>query len=208
MIDICARLPHNKTRPPRPPLVIRGKVRGQISGKECGRLFFCLRKHMNIKKMTTCAVIAAAYAALSLLLAPISYGNIQIRVSEALTILPFVAPYTAAGLFVGCVLANLLNPLGINLLDVVFGSLATLLAALLTARCKNRWLASIPPVVLNAIIVGGVLAYTSASGPAFWPTWTVFGLEVGAGQLAACVIGGQALLSLLRASGLASRLRQ
>ena len=100
---------------------------------------------MNIKKMTTCAVIAAAYAALSLLLAPISYGNVQIRVSEALTILPFIAPYTTTGLFIGCLLANLLNPLGINLLDVIFGSLTTLLAGLLTARCKNRWLASLPP---------------------------------------------------------------
>ena len=163
---------------------------------------------MNIKKMTTCAVIAAAYAALSLLLAPISYGNVQIRVSEALTILPFIAPYTTTGLFIGCLLANLLNPLGINLLDVIFGSLTTLLAGLLTARCKHRWLASLPPILLNAVIVGGVLAFTSASGPAFWPTWAVFGLEVGAGQLVACLVGGQALLSLLRASGLADRLRK
>ena len=122
---------------------------------------------MNIKKMTTCAVIAAAYAALSLLLAPISYGNVQIRVSEALTILPFIVPYTTTGLFIGCLLANLLNPLGINLLDVIFGSLTTLLAGLLTARCKNRWLASLPPILLNAVIVGGVLAFTSASGPGF-----------------------------------------
>ena len=113
---------------------------------------------MNTKRLTICAVIAAAYAALCLLLAPISYQGVQIRLSEALTILPFIAPYTVGGLFVGCLLANLLNPLGINVLDVVFGSLATLLAGLLTARCKSRWLAPLPPVLVNAVIVGAVLA--------------------------------------------------
>lgn len=163
---------------------------------------------MNNKKLTTCAVIAAAYASLSLLLAPISYGNIQVRVSEALTILPFIAPYTTGGLFVGCLLANLLNPLGVNPLDVVFGSLATLIAGLLTARCKNRWLAPLPPVLANALIVGAVLAATSVEGAAFWPTFALFGLEVGAGQLVACFIGGLALLRVLEKTGLSDYLRK
>ncbi len=185
----------------------RGKGTGSKNRKECGRLFFCLRKAMNIKKLTTCSVIAAAYAALSLLLAPLSYGNIQIRLSEALTVLPFVAPYTTGGLFVGCLLANLLSPAGINPLDVVFGSLATLSAGLVTARCKNRWLAPLPPVLINAVVVGAVLACTTAPG-AFWPTFALFSLEVGAGQLAACYIGGFLLLRVLESSGLADRLRR
>lgn len=163
---------------------------------------------MNTKRLTICAVIAAAYAALCLLLAPISYQGVQIRLSEALTILPFIAPYTVGGLFVGCLLANLLNPLGINVLDVVFGSLATLLAGLLTARCKSRWLALLPPVLVNAVIVGAVLAYTSAPGPGFWPAFGLFGLEIGIGQLAACYIGGLLLLGVLDKTGLSGRLRE
>lgn len=161
---------------------------------------------MNTKKLTTCAVIAAAYATLSLILAPISYGNIQVRVAEALTILPFIAPYTTWGLFVGCLLANLLSPAGINPLDVVFGSLATMSAGLLTARIKNRWLAPLPPVLVNAVVVGGVLAYTLAPD-AFWPSFGLFGLEVGAGQLLACYIGGLLLLRVMEKSGLADHLR-
>ncbi len=162
---------------------------------------------MKTKKLTVCAVIAAAYAALTLLLAPIAYANIQIRLSEALTILPFIAPYTGWGLVVGCLLANLLSPFGINPLDVVFGTLASLLAALATARIRKRSLAPLPPVLLNALIVGAVLAYTSAPD-AFWPSYALFGLEVGAGQLVACYGGGLLLLKIMEKTGLADALRK
>lgn len=155
----------------------------------------------STRKLTTCAVVAALYAALTLLLAPISYGNIQVRISEALTVLPFFAPYTGAGLFVGCLIANLLSPFGINLLDVVFGSLATLLAAWLTARCKSRWLAPLPPVLVNAVVIGGILAYTSTPEQ-FWASFALFGIQIALGQLAACYLGGQALLYALDKSGL------
>ena len=201
----------------RPPLVIRGEVRAKIlrkeeaalqrQGREPGRLFFCLQGDMKTKKLTICAVIAAAYAALTLLLAPISYGNIQVRLSEALTILPFIAPYTGWGLFVGCLLANLLSPFGINPLDVTFGPLATLLAALATAKAARRALAPLPPVLFNAVIVGAVLAYTSAPD-AFWPSYALFGLEVGAGQLVACYAGGLLLLKMMEKTGLADYLKR
>ena len=82
-------------------------------------------------KLATAAVVGACYAVLTMILAPISYGAVQFRVSEALCILPFFMPCTAWGLFGGCIIANLLTG---NIFDIVFGSLATLAAALITAE--------------------------------------------------------------------------
>ena len=114
-------------------------------------------------KLAVSAVIAALYAALTIALAPISYGPLQFRVSEALTVMPFLIPSTVWGVFVGCILANLYTG---SVLDILFGSLATLLAALLTARfgkqgntAKNRLLGCLMPVVFNAVIVGAVLTW-------------------------------------------------
>lgn len=115
------------------------------------------------RRLAVSAVIAALYAALTIALAPISYGPLQFRVSEALTVMPFLIPSTVWGVFVGCILANLYTG---SVLDILFGSLATLLAALLTARfgkqgntAKNRLLGCLMPVVFNAVIVGAVLTW-------------------------------------------------
>ena len=141
---------------------------------------------MNVKKLVSNALIAAIYAAVTLLVAPLAYGPVQFRFSEVLTLLPFVRPDTVWGLTVGCLLANLLNPLGVNPLDVVFGTLATLLAALLTARCKKVWAAAIPPVVLNALIIGPVLAYSLTPDAPFTASAITFGGQVGFGELVVC----------------------
>lgn len=102
-------------------------------------------------------VIAALYAALTLLLAPISFGAVQFRVAEALTLLPVVSPAAVPGLFIGCLASNLL--FGAPWQDVVFGSLATLSAAVLTRFLRrNLWLAAFMPVLLNGLIVGGTLS--------------------------------------------------
>jgi len=102
------------------------------------------------------AAVAAVYAVLTYALAPISYGAVQFRVAEAMTLLPILMPEAIPGLFVGCLLANLLGNVG--LLDVIFGSLATLVAAILTYRLrKNRYVAALPPIVINAIVVGLLL---------------------------------------------------
>ncbi len=102
-------------------------------------------------------VIAALYAALTLLLAPISFGAVQFRVAEALTLLPVVSIAAVPGLFIGCLASNLL--FGAPWQDVVFGSLATLLAAMLTRVFrKNLWLAAFMPVFFNGMIVGGTLS--------------------------------------------------
>ena len=118
------------------------------------------------RKLALAAVTAAAYAALTLFLAPISFSNVQFRISEVLCILPWFFPCTAQGLFVGCIVANLLSPMGISIFDVVFGSLATLGAGLMTARLgkkehtlKNQILACLMPVIFNAVIVGAVLTW-------------------------------------------------
>ena len=117
----------------------------------------------TLLRLSTSAVVAAVYAALTIVLAPISYGPVQFRVSEALTALPFLMPCTVWGIFAGCILANLYTG---SVLDIVFGSLATLLAGLCTARfgkkennVKNRLLACLMPVLFNAVIVGAVLTW-------------------------------------------------
>ena len=106
--------------------------------------------HITTRKLAAAAVTGAAYAALTMLLAPISYGAIQCRVSEVLCILPFFIPCTAWGLFAGCAIANLLSAAGI--FDVVFGSLATLLAAL--SRSGLLAFAGVMVILVSAIIAG------------------------------------------------------
>lgn len=101
--------------------------------------------HFDTKKLTRCALIAAIYVALTMLsnALNLAYGPIQLRFSEAMTVLPFLMPEASWGLFIGCVLSNILSPYGP--LDMIVGSAATLLAALLTARCRNKWTAALPP---------------------------------------------------------------
>lgn len=127
------------------------------------------------KKLTISAVVAAIYAGLTIALAPVSYGALQLRVSEALCVLPFLIPETALGLFVGCLLANLITG---NIFDIVFGSIATLLAGLLTAWIGKKtapnselrtahFIALLPPVLFNGMIIGAVLAKAYGIGH-FW----------------------------------------
>ncbi len=148
----------------------------------------------RLQKLCRAAVIGALYAAVTLLLAPISYGNLQCRVSEALCILPWFFPETSWGLFVGCLLANLLG--GNGPLDIIFGSLATLIACLITARVKARGLALLPPVVVNAVMVGAMLAYV-ISPDSFWTAYPLFALEVAAGEAVAMYVLGLPLSYLL-----------
>lgn len=154
-----------------------------------------------LKKTSSLAVsglIAAAYAALCLLLAPLAFGPLQVRVAEALCVLPFLFPQAVPGLAVGCLLANLIGlTLGLSFpADVVFGTLASLLAALWTARMPNRWLAPLPPVICNAVIVGLTLSFTLAPTAAL-PLFCLYNvLSVGAGELIACYALGLPLLML------------
>ena len=130
--------------------------------------------HFDTKKLTRCALIAAVYVALTMLsnVLNLAFGPIQLRFSEALTVLPFLLPETAWGLFVGC---------------------------MLTARCRNQWTAALPPVVCNAVLVGALIAWEQAgTGSAFAPAFAYNALTVGAGEAAACYAMGLPLLGLLQ----------
>lgn len=149
---------------------------------------------LNSRVLAFSGIIAALYVALTLLFAPISYGQIQFRVSEALTLLPVISPAGIPGLFVGCFISNIF---GGSVIDAVFGSLASLLAAILTRRFRDRiWLAALMPVVTNAVVISLVLWYTSGLHP------FISFLTVGAGQAAVCYLLGVPLVKLMQNRGI------
>ena len=112
----------------------------------------------RIRRLTTAGMIAAVYAAATLLLPIPQYGPVQFRVAECMTLLPFLFPEAIPGLVVGCFLANFIGSPFV--LDWLFGTLATLIAALLTRKMPNVWLAAVPPVLCNAAIVGAEIAWS------------------------------------------------
>lgn len=145
------------------------------------------KKLLTTRSFCLSAIIAALYAALTLLLAPISYGNIQCRVSEAFTVLPQSIP----GLFVGCLIANIFSPTP-SIWDIVFGSLTTLIAACGTyALRKKPVLAAACPIVANGVIVGLMLALLYGL-----PVALTMG-EVAIGELGAVFLG-MVLLTVLK----------
>ena len=149
----------------------------------------------NTRFLVQASLIAAIYTALCMILHPISFGfaGIELRVSEALTLLPVITPAAVPGLFIGCLLSNLLG--GATMLDVVFGSMTTLVAALITRLWRKRpALAELPPVLLNAVVIGALLRY--AYGVAM-PLWLCM-LSIGLGQLAACYGIGLPLMRMMR----------
>lgn len=144
-------------------------------------------------KLTQAAVIGALYAALTLILAPISFGAFQIRVSEALAVLPIFTSAAIPGLFIGCAVANIAGGLGIA--DIIFGSIATLISAFLTYKLRRRpVLALLPPVLINALVVGLYLKLI------YFPEISVFITigQVAAGQIAACYAFGLLLHRVLK----------
>lgn len=108
-----------------------------------------MKKQSNTLFLAQSAMIAAIYVVLTVILAPFSYGEVQVRVSEALTILPVFTPAAIPGLFVGCLISNILG--GCILPDIIFGSIATLLGACFTylLRNRNKFLAPLPPIIFQ-----------------------------------------------------------
>ena len=142
--------------------------------------------------ITQAAVIAAIYTVLVMVFSFSSFGPVQFRVAEALTVLPYFTPAAIPGLAIGCFLSNLMN--SADVLDIVFGSLATLVAAVLSYQLRRfKLLVPIPPILVNALVVPFILKYAyfeADSIPAMM-------ISVGAGQLlAAGVIGLVLLFSL------------
>lgn len=152
---------------------------------------------MNVKRMAAISMIAALYAGLTLVLSPISYGPIQIRISEMLTMLPLFYSPAIFGVTLGCFISNLIGVfLGINILgvyDVFIGTVATLIAALITARFKNIRIADYPivsvisPIVLNGLFVGAELAYVLMPDT-FIQGFVINGFQVALGEAIAVVV--------------------
>ena len=148
-------------------------------------------RNKKLVELCIISMIAAIYAALTLALAPLSFGEIQIRISEALTLLPILFPSAIWGVTLGCFIANLVGVLyglnGIGIIDIFFGTAATLLAAMSTYQLRNIRIKNIP--FLSAVIIGLELAWllfpdTLISG------WLLMGAQVGIGEFAACFILG------------------
>ena len=156
----------------------------------------------SARRLTRAAMIAAIYCALTLMFQPISYGPVQFRISEALTLLPMLTVDAVPGLFIGCLLANLLG--GAMWYDVIFGSIATLLAAICTRKLRDiPAAAAAMPVLFNGAIVGPVVyfAYSKAPGGAFSPF--LFLKDVGSvalGEAVICFVLGLALVKMLHSA--------
>ena len=154
------------------------------------------KNRFSTRQLALAGIIAGIYAGLTLLLPIPQYHGIQLRVAEAMTLLPFLFPAAVPGLAMGCFLANLLGSPFV--LDWIFGTLATLLAALWTRRMPNKWLAALPPVICNAVIVGAEIAYfTLMDGGAFWAAYGFNALTVGLGEVVACYALGVPLINWL-----------
>lgn len=151
-------------------------------------------KDKKLLFITQAAMIAAIYVVLTYIFAPFSFGEIQVRISEALTILPVFTPAAIPGLFVGCLLGNMLG--GALLPDIIFGSLATLIGAFFTWKLRNAhpFLAPVPPILSNALIVPFVLRY--AYGILLPIPFMM--LTVGVGEVISCGILGLLLYYGLR----------
>lgn len=150
------------------------------------------KKNFNARFITRVAFIAAIYAALTIYLQPISYGPVQVRVSEALTILPIFYVEAIPGLFLGCLIANVFGPFGIY--DIVFGSLLTLFAAYLTYKLRKKvYLAFLSPVVINAFGVSAYLTFLTNV------PYLILSAQIFLGELIAVVgIGSLLYAALLR----------
>ena len=152
-------------------------------------------KDQKVKLVATAGVIAAVYVVLTVIFAAFSFGEVQVRVSEAMTILPYFTPAAIPGLFAGCILANFLGG-GIPL-DIAFGSIATLIGAvgtwLLCRQKKNKFLAPVHPILANTVIVPFVLRY----GYGLNAPIPLMMLTVGIGEVISCGVLGMLLLTAL-----------
>ena len=155
-------------------------------------------KNLTAKKIANTGIISATYVAITLILMPISFGAVQVRLSEALTVLPLVMPEAIVGLTLGCLISNLF---GFGAIDVIFGTIATFLSALLTylsgKKIKNKALKFVVgaffPVIINAIIVPLIFIMTGSADQVYIINF----LTVFAGQfLSVYVVGGYLYFAL------------
>ena len=144
--------------------------------------------------MVQAAMIAAIYVVITVIFAPISFGEIQVRIAEALTILPYFTPAAIPGLAIGCLIGNIFG--GGILPDIIFGTLATLTGAGITylLRNKNKYLAPVGPILANTIVVPLILHYAYGINLPL----PVLMLSVGIGEVISCGVLGMVVLSALQ----------
>lgn len=154
-------------------------------------------KRFSAKQIAFCGLIAALYVVFTWVLGSFGYGPIQFRISECMTVLPYCFPVATAGLTVGCFLANLMSTVGP--LDLILGTLATFLGCLGTQLCRKKnlwWLAPLPPVIANAILIGIMLtAYSETKTVSYFVTMAA---QVGLSELLCCYGLGLPLLLVVR----------
>lgn len=170
-----------------------------------------MMKKISPKDLSRCSMIAALYAAVSIVLLPISFGAVQVRLSEALTVLPVYTPLGVWGTTLGCLITNAYGvATGANILgaaDVVIGTAATLSAAILTRLLRKHRVkglpitATIPPVVINAVVIGAELTFAE-TGKIFSPLLWINMTQIGLGQLIACTVGGTIVAAAIERCGL------
>lgn len=152
-------------------------------------------------------IIAALYVVLTYFLAPISYGPIQARISEIMTVFPIFSWSTIPGLTVGCLISNLINPENLGPVDIIGGTVATLLAGITSYLIgkKNKWLGIIPPVVFNGVIVGGYLPFLLLDTVTVQSVLITM-LTVAGGEAVVLIVLGLPLVTLIEKTGLKNKL--
>ena len=153
----------------------------------------------NTRDLTLAAMVAAVYFVLCYFgnIFQLTFGPVQVRLGEALTVLPFLFPATAPGLALGCLLTNILSPYGP--IDMVVGTLATAIAAFLSAKMPRWYLAALPPIVMNALLLPPMWAWAQA-GAVNSTFWAAYGLNLWTfvvGEALACYVLGSVLLLAL-----------
>lgn len=169
-------------------------------------------KHLNGRAIAVSAMIAAVYTAVSLALSLFSFGVVQIRVAECLTLLPVLSPLGIYGVTIGCLLTNIVGvAMGLTMpVDILFGTLATAIAAVLSYLLRNVRIkrlaipAALPPILINGLIIG--LELTWLSGSFQWDVFWTCAVSVTLGQIIPCLVLGVLLIWVLENKGLDQKL--
>ncbi|MBQ7936379.1 MAG: QueT transporter family protein [Clostridia bacterium] len=153
-----------------------------------------MNKKLPIKGLVLTGLIAALYVVFTLPFGQIAFGPIQFRIAEILTLLPFFTPWAIPGVTIGCLLSNLLFS---TVWDVVFGSLATLIAAYFTYKSNHLLVAPIWPILFNGLIIGTMLTFMIL-GHFEWLAWLTMMLEVAASEFVICFAIGVPFMRMIR----------
>jgi len=160
-----------------------------------------------VRRICFIGVVGALYSVTTIILSPFGFGAIQVRISEALTLLALLNPEAIIAVSVGCAISNFVGALmGVNIIgfmDVLFGTLATLMAAILTYKFRHKRYKNLPllsalwPVVINGIVIGAELAWVLATPETFWATYALIAFEIMIGEAIACYLIGIPLVMRL-----------